>query len=505
MFKSIQKQLLLQYPLLWNTKFIPMLVIGIGLHILFFGLGYLDGTIDFSNRNNIDIELSCVLFGILFVIIIVILWLVYYFKNNALKSFYSKSENSLFYEWLQIFVISLLLVSFYIPFSIGKQLHQRNYFSLEEATKRCEIISMADIFIDGSFASTEPDSILKSNLTKEEYNFYLQKSDYSRDGNYFYFDNDSMTFDGKKYSKYSLLNRNTFDFTLISNNQDSLNKLKVKNWLHQNQAVEVKNFMKRYLQLIEEHHLATNLTLDKWFEITYKAPDFVDFLYIIPYKNEYETKNHYSYQYDYTVDIEETRPEKYSKYFIQQGVLKDKYDTVSDAYTNPFFSIDMILSFLYGAFVFSMLLFSFRVTSGKSWLIALVTVGVINIIYGILTAVTRIDTLYACLILFTILGVTVYFFFIYTKKKSLELSKIALNLILWSFVLIIPIIYFLIEDYFLANNYIYNDTYSYRFSKECEWMREHTTEMFLLNFIISIVVLFGLSRVIRNWKGIAEN
>ena len=122
MFKDIQKKLLLQYPLLWNTKFVPMVAIGILMHIIFFGLGYIDGTIDFSNKNNIDIISFSIMIGILSVIIIVILWLVAYFKNNALKSFYRKSKNSLFFEWMQIFVICVLLISFYIPFSIGKQL-----------------------------------------------------------------------------------------------------------------------------------------------------------------------------------------------------------------------------------------------------------------------------------------------------------------------------------------------------------------------------------------------
>lgn len=41
---------------------------------------------------------------------------------------------------------------------------------------------------------------------------------------------------------------------------------------------------------------------------------------------------------------------KYSKYFIQQDVLKEKYDTVSEAHTDSFFNIEMILGFLYGAY-----------------------------------------------------------------------------------------------------------------------------------------------------------
>ena len=445
MFKDIQKKLLLKYPLLWNTKFVPMVAIGLLLHLIFFGLGYLDGTIDFSNRNNLDIEVTCILFGVLLVIIIIILWLINYFKNNSLKSFYSKSKYSLFYEWLQIFVVSALLITFYIPFSVGKQLHQKNYYSLEETTNRCKTIATADMFIDGSFGETEIDSLASGlidslgnkvalNYNAEDANtaeYSTEQESIAVEAVSGYTYKNHIIFNGKKYDQFSLVNRNTFEFTVISREQDSLNKIQVQNWLHQDNQAEVKKLMDNYLSLIREHDLATNLNMDKWFEIVYKAPEFDEFLYIQPYLKQYETDNSYN-SYDYATKIGNGE-RKYSKYFVQQDVLKDKYDIVSEAHSDSFFKIEMILGFLYGAFGLSILIFSFRVTTGKSWLIAVVTTGVINIVYGILTAITGVGDMYAYLILFTILGIIFYFFLIYFNKKNLQLSRIALNLFLWSF------------------------------------------------------------------------
>jgi hypothetical protein len=503
MFKDIQKKLLLKHPLLWNTKFVPMIFVGIFIHLIFFGLGYADGTIDFSNRTKIDIQAISILFGIILIIIIVILWLVNYFKNNGLKSFYSKSKNSLFYEWLQIFIIGLFLISFYIPFSIGKQLHQKSYYTLEETTKRCETISLADIFIDGSFGNTKLDSVLKSKLTEEQHSEFINKEvELYRDTNFYYFYKDHIEFNGKKYNQFSLLNRNTFEFSVISEAQDSLNKIKVQNWLYQDNKNEVKNLMANYLKLIKEHNLTTNLTLEKWYEITYKAPLFEEFLYIQPYFKEFEAKKTFRYD-DYETTFEETDYEnKYSKYFIQQDVLKSKYDIVSDAHTNNFIEIEMILAYLYGALGFSILVFSFRVTSGKSWLIGVVTAGIINMVYGVITVVTNTSILYFYLILFTITGIIAYFTIIYYYKKSLQLSRIALNLVLWSFTTIIPIVYFLIQEYYLRKEVQFGYNY---ISKEYEWLREHVNEMFTINFILSIFFLFLISKIIRNWKGIAEN
>ena len=519
MFKGIQKKILLKYPLLWNTEFIPMLLVGILLHILFFGLGYIDGTIDFSNKNNIDIQTTSILFGVLFIIIIIILWLINYFKNNSLKSFYSKSTNSLFYEWLQIFVISFLLVTFYIPFSIGKQLHQKSYYSYEETTNRCKTIGAANIFIDGSFASTEIDS-LASGLIDSLGNKVARDDAYENDAhamesaengvkdiengvepikemifkNYIIFNN-------KKYDEYSLLNRNTFEFSILTREKDSINKLKIKNWLTTNNFSEVKNLMNNYLNLIREHNLATNLTVNKWFEITCKVPNYNEFLYIRPYLNEFETSNSYRYNNYETAVAVAPEEMKYSKYYIQQDILKDKYDLVSEAHTTSFINFEMLLGFLHGAFGLTILIFSFRVTSGKSWLIALVFTGIINIIFGIFTAIIGITNLYLYLILFTILAIIFYFFFIYFNKKSLKFSRIALNLFLWSFIGIIPIIYFIIQEHYAKISY-YNDNYN---SPEYKWFRDHVIDMLSINFMIAIVILFFLSKIIRNWKGISED
>ena len=163
----------------------------------------------------------------------------------------------------------------------------------------------------------------------------------------------------------------------------------------------------------------------------------------------------------------------------------------------------MIIVFLYSAFGLSILIFSFRVTSGKSWLIALVSTGVINIVYGIFTAIVGVGNMYAYLILFTILGIIFYFFLIYFNKKNLQLSRIALNLFLLSFIGIIPLIYFIIQEHY-ASSYDYRIGYNYT-SPEYQWMRDHTIHMFSINFILAILTLFFLSKIIRNWKGISED
>ena len=494
MIKDIQKKILLKYPLIWNTKFVPMLVIGVLFNILYFVIGFLNGNIDFSGKRNYDGETTAIMFGILLSILTTIVWLVYYFKNNALKSFYSKSKNALFYEWLQIFIISFLLISFYIPFSIGKQIHERNYFSESEATKRCETIALADIFIDGYFDPTEVDSttsILKDTIIDGEYRY----------AQLFY--KDSMKFQGKKYAQYSLLNRRAYDFSLISKEKDSLNNIEVKKWLVDNQQHKIKDLMNNYLKIVNEHNLKNNLTTEKWFEEVYNHPHFTNFAYIRPYFEEFEADKSYESYKDGIITSwpKSENQNKYSSLFVQQDILKSKYDIVSKAHTNPFIEYEGLLVFLCCALGLSILIFSFRVTSGKSWLIAVVTVGVLNILFGILTIFFSSELTYFYLALLTFIIFKIYFIKIYVDKKGLGLSRIVLNVLLWSFPFMIPIIYGLIMQYYQSYEYSRGIDY---ISKEYRWLRDNFLNMLTVNLIICIIVLLTMSRIIRTWKGIAE-
>ena len=508
MLKDIQKQLLLKYPLLWNTKFVPMVVIGLAIHLIFFALGYLDGTIDFSGKIAFDLDVFSVMFGILLCLIIIILWLVNYFKNNALKSFYSKSKEAVFYEWLQIFVICTLLITFYIPFSVGKQWHQSSYYSLEETKRRCAVISSADMFIDGSFAETEIDSVA-SGLKTEIIDKVADSTpvngfneDYEYNGRVF---KNHIVFDGKVYNRFSLLNRNNFHFSISTPKEDSIQKIKVQNWLHTNNQRAIKNLMSDYLTILREHRLKTNLTLEKWFEITYKNPDFENFFYIKPYVDEYEATNRYDYRDQRFQPYTNYDTDKYSHYFVQQNVLKEKYDIIADAHTNAYFNYEVLVFYLYSALGLSLFIFSFRVTSGKSWLIALVAIGVLNIVYGIFSAASSSILTYLFFIFATIIGLSIYYLVIFTGKKTIQYSRIALNMLLWSFTYCIPIIYFFIIDSYRNKNYDYHYEESiYVRDPFYDWLNYHITDMFLINFFVTILVLFFLTKTIRNWKGLAE-
>lgn len=493
MFKNIQKQLLLKYPLLWNTKFIPMLIVGVFINLIYFLIGYADGTIDFTKRYDSNIDFTFFAFLGLISIIILIIWLVGYFKNNSFKRFYTKSKNALFFEWIQIVIIVLLLSMFYFPFEYGRELHKRSYFSEEVAKKRCETISSADIFIDGSFEEAELDSInsvLKDTTINGEYKpierVYL----------------DYVRILGEKYSPEALINRNVAEFGFFTRAEDSIRELKIRKFLATNNTFEVKKIMRDYFGILKEHKLKTNLTEDKWFNVIYDYPEFKKFVLINPRAPQINYNNS-GYTEAYTYNEYPGQSKSYSDYYIEQDVLKDNYHQISRAYTNSVFEIEGVLVLLYVVLGFSLLIFSFRVTSGKNWLIALVSYGIFNIVIGIISALSREFTTYPILLIISLLIVCGIFFSVVVANKTKSKTMVFLNLILWLFGGLIPVAYFTYLEKYRESIYSL-ENYDSTSDPHLNFLNENIPTMFIINIVLIFIGMFFMSRIIRNWKGIAE-
>ncbi len=518
MFKNIQKQLLLKYPLLWNTKFIPMLLIGVVMNLIYFIVGYYDGTIDFTGEyyygNNDDEILG---FGFLLSAIILLVWFWFYSKNNSFKAFYSKSKNALFYEFLQILTIFILFFNFFIVYKIGVQFHNRSYFSYEEAKKRCEIIGLADIFIDGSFEVTELDSVkmgmIYKDSTKNDSVFEecrLNEQIIYKD--YFYFDN-------QKFDKHSLINRTSKRFEINSFIEDSINSIKIKRNIIGNKN-EVINFLASYLQILKEHNLYTNLDANTWYNNVVRKPEFTQFDVIFPYTYQVEKQqnkgyylNHndyYSYEYSHRKEDKYIFEEnylngnnvKYSKYYLEHHLLQDKYGIISNAYSYRYFRLGEVLILNCVAFMLAICLFTFRISKLKKWFISIVVFGVLAILYGIVAnLINNEDFIFPLLSIISFAIFWIYLIIAIKKKKGKKFTDIVLSICIWSIPMTIPFLYFFAHEFY--HDFIY--VYKYNIPDPINIaFRENESIMFAINFFLSIVFMFFMSRTIRTWKGISE-
>jgi hypothetical protein len=515
MFKNIQKYLLINHPLLWNLKIVPVSAFLILFNIIFILLGYLNGAIDFTETDNDysrnDNDDIIIFFSVMISILTAIVWLVYYLKNNALKSYYPKNNFSLFKEWLLILVVCFLNSSLIMAYLYGKDLKVRSYYTESEAKKRCEILSQGSFFVSGSYS-------YHYNNDNYEGDAIVAAANYDVDTATAVVDSvkvkDHFFYRGRKYSNFSLLDKNINSYSFFGYNEDSLRKMKIKDWLFYNKKDSVKSLFKNYLAIVKEHKLKANIDEEKWTELVYDYPKFEK------YKNIGAEEFEVSYDYENEIrrnqiDTSEQYVKKvkdtyylYNKYYVPENSLKHSYETISNSWTKPSVSIDTILLLLYIAIGFSLVLFSFRVTSGRNFLIAIVALGVVNILIGILTAIISSEYFYlAALLLLTII-LFVYLILVIHRKKGKGISGITLNATLWLLPSFGPIVYAIVLELAKSTTNYYdiidiglrNEKFPF-----ISFLKDYAYELLWFNVLFIFLMMLFFSRKIKQWRGIAEN
>lgn len=150
MFKKINQTLITKYPLIWNLKFIWIL-----LTVLVFNLiAFINGFLFFTKKSQLQVtglyevffNSGIAIYYLLIGDIIGVIWLYFYIKNNRFKSNYPTSRNYLFKEFLAVFFIIFLM--FYVPnsFKTGLKLRVSNYMSEEQYLKDIDIINRTQGF-----------------------------------------------------------------------------------------------------------------------------------------------------------------------------------------------------------------------------------------------------------------------------------------------------------------------------------------------------------------------
>lgn len=501
MLKKIQNHLLINHPLVWNTKVIPFSILLVLLNLIFFIVGHTTTSVNFdeTDRNYLyDNEITVNFFAVLVSILALIMWLVYYFKNNSFKSFYPRTNFSLFKEWSITLLISFLLSLFITSFYFGKDVKMRSYYSESETKRRCEILSKGSFFVDGSFSNnynsynydeTVAAPVIVDSATNE------------------------FIFKGKKYSWNSLLNKNLNSYNCFDFKSDSLRKESIQNLLVNNQKDSIKLILKNYLAIAKEHKLEANVDATKWFELIYDYPNYENYKIVgdngvgdYYYPDNYDKNNKFDSINKYIKTINSQQFEYY-RYFVPEKNLNYNYAKISDAWNSPNVNFSTLLISIYVAIALSLLIFSFRVTSGRNWLIALVGVGVLNILFGILTAIISSEFSYPILLLSLNILLFSYFIIVTSKKTKKQLSGITLNGTLWLLPATIPLIYYIVLENYkrIVHNTINVDYYKHTLYPTIKFLEDNSINMAYLNIVFILIMMIFFSIKIKRWKGIAED
>ena len=121
--KKINQYILERYPTIWNTKIVWVLLTALLVHALFFIIGYFSHSdpksLHYSSAVDDFFRGGMIYISVLVSLLILVVWLVNMFKNNAFKNFYPISKSQLFGQFVQYFVIILVSTSFYWSYMLG--------------------------------------------------------------------------------------------------------------------------------------------------------------------------------------------------------------------------------------------------------------------------------------------------------------------------------------------------------------------------------------------------
>ncbi len=150
--KKLNKYLIEHFPTIWNTRLVWMVGIAMLVHIVFFIMGYtsVNSQKDIASRYSLEsfyFSSSVVFIGILTSIIIILIWIIYYLKNNAFKNLYRLKKGTLFLQFsIIIFIIFINITQFY-SFSSGLKLKIKSSYDWEVIDKDIKEFNKLSVFL----------------------------------------------------------------------------------------------------------------------------------------------------------------------------------------------------------------------------------------------------------------------------------------------------------------------------------------------------------------------
>ncbi|MCF3110440.1 hypothetical protein LL912_16765 [Niabella sp. CC-SYL272] len=444
-----------RYPLLWNTRLYWMLFSCALVHGCFYLFGYhtFRNAALFKQYNapELFIENGALLFSIVISVLILVVWLLVLFRNNAFKNFYPTRKRQLFGSFFIYFLVFVVATTFYISYIAGyKQFVGQHYPASWLKTKR-EQANLAAAFLpfsldaytinnkrypapfDTLYCETNERNInfSKPYLTRDndEYQFYSVEKKVIRQVDAtaadekeinrapltdslltVYYKEAVVDVSGLVNTEPSFYNYSRLNFggdgigypdeeTPVYQEGDrrkAMNK-KVHDLLQRNHPGEIKKLLENFLEFAREFKISTNLTAEKWLKLMYHPTDFKVTYFISNSSVEALSPNPQGAEMDVAAVADATpvgNGRDNDPYY-----LKHKMNYCFDAYdlNRLFTGMENVLDFsvfdviiyvaIWVAFALACLLFAFRITNLRLLLFSGITAAVIGILIALLVLV----------------------------------------------------------------------------------------------------------------------
>ena len=307
---------------------------------------------------------------------------------------------------------------------------------------------------------------------------------------------------------------------------------------------EIKKILNDFLEVSKQYQIRTNLNTDQWFKLIYH-PDTFEVKHFIA-----ENENEYAYPTDSISIMADTLandaaaavavapvPEEtviaptveapvaqmpvsndkmynyynknLTKYYYQANNLNDFLRSV-ELIKNVNFVSRNIHVYIWIAFFFSTLIFSFRVTNLRSVIFTGITTGVLSLVIGLMVLVYNMglggsEEYFAAYLVFIISTIIILIPFLFMTSASKLFTSIFMNITINGFVLYVLLILGIISmhqnDACRAQLGYYNSYPSKTCTTLLEYLDMNTSYLLLA---VGLLFLFLYTAVIKKWRAVPE-
>lgn len=378
-----------------------MLLLALALHIIYYFVGYnsIYSISYFSDTynyrySNTTIQVTHVTFGLL-ITIILILWLFHYLRNNPFKSYYPVSRTYLIKEFLMLVLIFLSYVSIYHTYHWGRLIKKRHLSENIDLVKGSDVINLGLAFLPQNLEYFE-----KYNCC--EIQDSISRLEAINDPKHYCDDNTYIKRDSIKQFRFTYYCQKPTSSGTLSAQQ--INAI-VKRWLKNRNKDSIQMAIQNLRDVCRKYQITSYL--DPKVCADYCFADSINFSVVYRYET-INDNNDFPY-YDQTQEI---------AYYPSQTIYKSKYymvfsgitqanEEMAQTRTETFLNITNIYIYFYFAVSLGILLMLFRLLRFKPWIAALLGLGLLMILGGIismqLSSMEEISLLYGLFTLFCLI------------------------------------------------------------------------------------------------------
>jgi hypothetical protein len=444
--ERLNRYLLTHYPLLWNTRVVWVLLANVIIHLLFFlgGLAAVNRTnlINYRSPERVGGE-SLYTISVLFSLVVLIVWCIFYLRNNAFKSFYRIDKGYLAKEFGLILLIIFTSTCYPQSYEFGVRLGVRNITGKEQMMKEVNDVNRAMVYVPLNNVSYFVLNTCEAKKTRrKDQPEYIQPYDSQTDGPNV--DSAAIRRAMQQPDAYSYLH---YCSTFLPQRNYQLEDEQIisyrnRQWLLHQRRDSIEQSILRLFTILNKYDISYNLDEKQLVNAVFQSADY-RLSTILP------TERH---SYENEVLIE-------NKYFLTTHDLTSLYDFIAECQPGGKNIRDVLLGWnVYGyiALLLAIVLLCYRRFSRKVFLISVVGSLVWMILVGIITMGGDAKNAFPVVVLLLCPFFLLFALILLAQKNSKTATGVLLSWHAYLAPFIVMLIVLLINNYRDSMYYSYN-------------------------------------------------